>query len=155
MYFVTGGPAARVFHSGDAGYTWTVNNTPIVSGNPSSGIFSITAWDKALVVMGGDYKDVGSSRNVAAYSVDQGKTWKLAEEQPGGFRSAVARLNEKYLVAVGTNGEDVSDDGGARWKHTDSLNLNALAVLPNKDAWAVGPHGTIARLTWRTAYTLH
>jgi photosystem II stability/assembly factor-like uncharacterized protein len=155
VYFVTGGPAARLFHSSDAGYNWTVNNTPIVSGNPSSGIFSITAWDKALVVMGGDYKDVGNSRNVAAYSVDQGKTWILAEGQPGGFRSAVARLNEKYLVAVGPNGEDVSDDGGAHWKHTDSLNLNALAVLPNKDAWAVGPHGTIARLTWPKAYTLH
>src|SRR5580704_2667322 len=155
VYFVTGGPAARVFHSGDAGYTWAVSSTPIASGNDSSGIFSITAWDKDLVIVGGDYKDPNNRNRVAAYSADQGKTWKLAELQPGGFRSAVARIDQKSLVAVGPNGEDISDDGGAHWKHTDSLNLNALAVLPNKDAWAVGAHGTIARLTWRTAHPLH
>jgi len=155
VYFVTGGPAARLFHSSDAGYSWTVNSTPIVSSNPSSGIFSITVWNKDLVVVGGDYKDVGNPNRVAAYSADQGKTWKLAEGQPGGFRSAVARLNEKYLIAVGPKGEDVSDDGGAHWRHTDSLNLNALAVLPNKDAWAVGPHGTIARLKSSPTYMLH
>ena len=155
IYFVTGGPAARVFHSNDAGYSWAVNSAPIVSGNASSGIFSIAVWDKALVVVGGDYKDPGSSRGVAAYSADQGKTWKLAERQPGGFRSAVARIDEKYLVAVGPNGEDVSDDDGAHWRHTDSLNLNALAGLRYGYAWAVGPNGTIARLKSSPVYILH
>ena len=155
VYFVTGGPVARLFHSSDAGYSWTVGDTPIVSGNASSGIFSIAAWDKALVIVGGDYKDAGNPRGVAAYSADQGKTWKLAERQPGGFRSAVARINEKYLVAVGPNGEDVSDDDGAHWKHTDFLNLNALAVLRYDYAWAVGPNGTIARLKSSPIYVLN
>jgi photosystem II stability/assembly factor-like uncharacterized protein len=155
VYFVTGGPAARLFHSSDAGYSWTVNSTPIASGNASSGIFSISVWDKALVVVGGDYKNPNDANRAAAYSVDQGKTWKLAEKQPGGFRSAVARIDEKSLVAVGPNGEDASDDGGAHWKHTDSLNLNALAALRYGYAWAVGPKSTIAR--WKAApiYILH
>src|SRR5580692_9352648 len=155
IYFVTGGPAARVFHSGDAGYSWAVNSTPITSGNASSGIFSISAWDKDLVIVGGDYKDPNNRNRVAAYSADQGKTWKLAELQPGGFRSAVTRIDEKSLVAVGPNGEDTSDDGGAHWKHTDSLNLNALAVLRYDYAWAVGPNGTIARLKSSPIYMLH
>ncbi len=155
IYFITGGPAARVFHSSDAGDSWTVNSTPIVSGNASSGNFSIAAHDKSLVVVGGDYKDVGNPTRAAAYSADQGETWKLAEQQPGGFRSAVARVTEKSLAAVGPNGEDVSDDGGAHWKHTDSLNLNALAASGIGYAWAVGPQGTIARSTWPIAYTLH
>jgi photosystem II stability/assembly factor-like uncharacterized protein len=154
-YFVTGGPAARVFHSTDAGYSWTVNNTPVVSGNASSGIFSISAWDKDLVIVGGDYKDPNNRNHVAAYSADQGKTWKLAELQPGGFRSAVARIDQKSLVAVGPNGEDISDDGGAHWKHTDSLNLNALAVLRYDLAWAVGANGTIARFKSSPIYILH
>jgi photosystem II stability/assembly factor-like uncharacterized protein len=154
VYFVTGGPAARLFYSSDAGYSWTVNSTPIVSGNASSGIFSIAVWDKALVIVGGDYRNIGNSQSVAAYSADQGKTWKLAEKQPGGFRSAVARLNETYLVAVGPNGADISDDGGAHWRNTDLLNLNALAVLANDDAWAVGPNGTIARLKSSPIYIL-
>jgi photosystem II stability/assembly factor-like uncharacterized protein len=155
VYFVTGGPAARLFHSSDAGYSWTVNSTPIVSGNASSGIFSISAWDKVLVIVGGDYKDPNNRNRVASYSADQGKTWKLAEQQPGGFRSAVARIDEKSLVAVGPDGEDISDDGGAHWKHTDSLNLNALAVLRYDLAWAVGPNGTIARLRSSPIYLLH
>jgi photosystem II stability/assembly factor-like uncharacterized protein len=154
IYFVTGGPAARVFHSSDAGYSWAVNSAPIVSGNASSGIFSIAVWDKALIVVGGDYKDPGSSRGVAAYSADQGKTWKLAEKQPGGFRSAVARIDEKSLLAVGPNGEDYSDDGGVHWGQTDSLNLNALKVLRYDLAWAVGPNGTIARLKSSPIYIL-
>jgi photosystem II stability/assembly factor-like uncharacterized protein len=155
VYFVTGGPAARVFHSNDAGYSWTVGNTPVISGNASSGIFSISAWDTVLVIVGGDYKDPNNRNHVAAYSADQGKTWKLAEQQPGGFRSAVARIDEKSLIAVGPNGEDVSDDGGAHWKHTDSLNLNALAVLRYDLAWAVGPNGTIARLKSSPIYILN
>ena len=155
VYFVTGGPAARVFHSSDAGYSWTVGSTPIVSGNASSGIFSIDAWDKALVVVGGDYRDVGNAHGVAAYSADQGKTWKLTEKQPGGFRSAVARIDEKSLLAVGPNGEDYSDDGGVHWRQTDSLNLNALKVLRYDLAWAVGPNGTIARLRSSPIYILH
>jgi len=155
VYFVTGGPAARVFHSSDAGYSWTVGNTPIVSGNASSGIFSIDAWDKALVAVGGDYRDIGNAHGAAAYSADQGKTWKLAEKQPGGFRSAVARIDEKTLLAVGPNGEDYSDDGGVHWRQTDSLNLNALKVLRYDLAWAVGPNGTIARLKSSPIYILH
>src|SRR5207248_10886149 len=44
--FVTGGGAARVFHSSDAGETWSVSETPIVHGPPSAGIFSIAFRDE-------------------------------------------------------------------------------------------------------------
>ena len=154
IYFVTGGPAARVFHSSDAGYSWTVNSTPIVSGNASSGIFSIAVRDAALVVVGGDYKDVGNPNRVAAYSQDAGKTWTLAAQQPGGFRSAVAWVDGATLAAAGPNGEDISEDGGIHWKHTDSLNLNALAILDVGHGWAVGPKGAIAQMEYRKKYQI-
>ena len=49
IYFGTGGgKAARVFHSPDFGKTWTVAETPIASGNASSGIFSIVLVAKLL-----------------------------------------------------------------------------------------------------------
>jgi len=38
LVFGTGGPAARVFHSKDGGLSWTVTETPLPSGNASSGI---------------------------------------------------------------------------------------------------------------------
>jgi len=39
IYFATGGARARVFHSADLGQTWTVSETPMLSGKPSQGIF--------------------------------------------------------------------------------------------------------------------
>ena len=155
IYFITGGPAARLFHSLDGGHSWTVVETPIAHGNASSGIFSIASRDgKAIVVVGGDYQDVKRASAVAAYSLDKGKTWELSAQQPGGFRSAVAS-NELSTFAVGPNGQDISEDRGVHWKHTDSLNLNAVIILDIFNGWAVGPNGTIARLLNHNAAEIH
>lgn len=144
--FVTGGPAARVFRSSDHGKSWSVTETPIAHGNGSSGIFSIALHGDDAVVVGGDYKDPNRPDRVAAYSRDGGKTWTLAAQQPSGYRSAVAWIDGMTLVAAGPNGEDISEDGGAHWKHTDALNLNALAILDMRHGWAVGPNGTVAQM---------
>lgn len=147
LYFVTGGPAARVFRSVDLGRTWTVMPTPIASGNASSGAFSIARVGSVVVSVGGDYKDVSRPMRTAANSYDRGGTWNLAAQPPGGFRSAVAFLDLNTLVAVGTNGEDISRDQGAHWVRIGSLDLNAIAVADRRNAWAAGPNGMIARLT--------
>jgi photosystem II stability/assembly factor-like uncharacterized protein len=147
IYFATGGPAARIFHSFDFGKTWTAAETPSAHGNASSGIFSMARRENTVVAVGGDYKDPDRSEGTAAYSLDDGKTWKLAAERPGGYRSAVAWIDGVTLAAVGPNGEDVSEDAGVHWKHTDSLDLNALVVVDYFNGWAVGPKGTIARMT--------
>jgi len=154
LYFGTGGgKAARVFHSLDHGKTWTVTDTPIVSGNASSGIFSVLSMPWALIAVGGDYKDPNRPYRVAAYSQDEGKTWQLAPQQPGGYRSAVAALYGSAL-AVGPNGEDISDDFGVHWKHIGSLDLNAVFVLDIYNAWAVGAKGTIARMVNKKQYSI-
>src|SRR5206468_8034825 len=57
IWFGTGGPKARVFHSADRGQTWTVSDTPIMHGEASQGIFSIAFRDATRgVIVGGDYK---------------------------------------------------------------------------------------------------
>jgi photosystem II stability/assembly factor-like uncharacterized protein len=147
IFFGTGGPAARVFHSADSGRSWTVAETPIAHGNASSGIFSIASMNgKHVVVVGGDYKDPKRASAVAAYSDDGGKTWQLSKQQPRGYRSAVACDDELLCVSVGPTGEDVSMNNvpGASWNPTDALNLNAVTILDFKHGWAVGPKGTIA-----------
>ncbi len=145
IFFGTGGPAARVFHSRDSGRNWTVSETPVAHGKASSGIFSLALWrGKDVVVVGGDYQDPKGASSVAAYSLDEIQTWQLSKQQPGGYRSGVAS-NSLSIFAVGPNGEDSSEDGGVHWKHTDSLNLNAVAILDIWNGWAVGPNGTIAR----------
>jgi photosystem II stability/assembly factor-like uncharacterized protein len=154
IYFGTGGgKAARVFHSADLGKTWSAMETPIASGSASSGIFSISSTT-FLNVVGGDYQDPKRPYRVAAYSQDQGKTWQLAPQQPGGYRSAVVSIDGATLAALGPSGEDVSDDFGVHWKHTDSLDLNAAFVLDIRNGWAVGAKGTIARLINRQEYLI-
>jgi photosystem II stability/assembly factor-like uncharacterized protein len=153
IFFGTGGGAvARIFHSDDLGRTWTAFHTPVAAGNASSGIFSLARDDKRILAVGGDYKDSNRSARGAAYSMDNGKTWRPVAQEPGGYRSAVAwvRDDPTLWVAVGPNGEDVSRDFGLHWKHTRSLNLNAVTILDLSDGWAVGPNGTIARFSnWR------
>jgi photosystem II stability/assembly factor-like uncharacterized protein len=142
IYFVTGHGAARVFHSPDLGRTWTVTETPIAKGQPSWGAFSIARSGSALVIVGGDYKDDAGADRTVAYSHDEGATWNLTTRPPGGFRSAVAFLDQNTLLTVGTGGEDVSTDQGAYWTRVGDLDLNAIAVLDGA-AWAVGPNATV------------
>jgi photosystem II stability/assembly factor-like uncharacterized protein len=155
ILFGTGGPAARVFHSLDSGRTWTVVNTPIAAGSASSGIFSLARNEEGILAVGGDYKNPERPFHAAAYSIDGGKSWQLATQQPAGYRSAVAHIDDGRWVAVGPNGDDFTNDHGAHWKRTDSLNLNAVAVLDIFTGWAVGPNGTIARFVNHTPYEIH
>jgi len=150
IYFGTGGgTAARVFHSTDRGRSWTASETPMASGNASSGIFSVACRERNLVAVGGDYKDPASATRVAIYSKDSGASWHLAEQQPGGYRSAVIFLSDSDLAAVGPSGTDITRDAGVHWMHTDALNLNAASFAGNQ-GWAVGPKGMIARFNSHT-----
>ncbi len=157
IYFGTGGGSvARVFHSGDGGHSWTAVDTPIASGNPSSGIFSLACGDFLVVAVGGDYKEPAAAKRAAAYSKDSGATWHLAEQQPGGYRSAVAEIGYGDFAAVGPNGTDISHGNGGEsmhWQHTDLLNLNASS-FDGQEGWAVGPKGTIARFKTHFLYQI-
>lgn len=145
LVFGTGGPAARMFHSLDGGKSWKVVETPIASGNASSGIFSLHCYGNTIVAVGGDYRSVSSAVRVAAYSLDRGATWKLADRGPQGFRSSVAVSYGPVWVAVGPAGEDISDDQGKHWKHSASLNLNAALVTEGQTTiLAVGAGGMVA-----------
>lgn len=146
IFFGTGGPAARVFHSEDGGLTWTVARTTLVQGNTTSGIFALGLKENGvLIALGGDYKESLYAERVAAQSLDNGKTWQLASRPPGGYRSGLAYVEGGRWVAVGPTGGDITEDNGVHWKHTDSHYFNAVAISGAQLGWAVGPKGTIAR----------
>jgi photosystem II stability/assembly factor-like uncharacterized protein len=143
VWFGTGGPAARVFHSADRGLTWTVAETPIIHGAASQGIFSLAFWTaKDGVAVGGDYKEPTKGESIAAITHDGGKTWKLTPKQPEGYRSAVAAGTAHALIAVGTSGVDSSPDRGNSWNPMITEDLNALS-FEGSSGWAVGPAGKI------------
>ncbi len=152
ILFATGGPAARVFHSTDNATTWSVATTPILSGNPSSGIFSIACEGQTLVAVGGDYRNPTATKSVAAYSTDFGATWHLASQPPSGYRSAVALAFEsprtpRTWIAVGPTGADISTDDGAHWTLLNHENANAVLSIGAGQFLTAGPKATITQLT--------
>ena len=143
VWFGTGAPSARVFHSMDRGKNWTVAETPIIHGAATQGVFSLAFWSsKDGIVVGGDYKEPKKAEKTAAITHDGGKTWTLASKLPEGYRSGVAVGDSHTLAAVGTSGADVSHDGGNTWNSIFNEDLNALALIGNS-GWAVGPAGKI------------
>lgn len=149
-WFATGGPgAARVFHSADAGRTWSVATTPIRNDGASAGIFSIAFADAEHgVAVGGDYSKPDQDQHNIAVTSDGGRTWtEPPGARPKGFRSAVAFLRDRNAwITTGTSGSDVSYDSGKTWAAFDSAAFNAISSVSSSATWAVGPKGRIAGL---------
>jgi photosystem II stability/assembly factor-like uncharacterized protein len=61
------------------------------------------------------------------------------------------RVNQDSLIAiaVGTNGSDISRDGGRTWMPLDGTAFNAIQFAPSGTAFAVGGRGRVARLVIR------
>lgn len=149
VFLVTGGSEARVFRAEstiDSGFSWKVSNTPMIRGTAGSGIFSIAMRDaKNGVIVGGNYEKPAEAKDNLAFSTDGGKTWKLGTGLTG-YRSAVAYIDKKTILAVGTNGTDISRDGGKAWTKVGSEDLNAVAAKGKKAIWAVGPKGGVYKM---------
>jgi photosystem II stability/assembly factor-like uncharacterized protein len=158
-----GGSTARVYRSGTGGIDWQGAPTPIASGAPSRGIFSIAFADaRRGVAVGGDYQAPTDTTANVALTDDGGATWRLAAGRTGGYRSGVAYVPGtagRALVAVGTSGSDFSMDGGETWVPIDTLGFNTVAFAAagarvgtgeaggggRSAGWAVGPGGRVAR----------
>jgi len=146
VFLVTGGSDARVFRSNDNGLAWFAADTPLPSGTPGSGIFSIAMLDaRRGVIVGGNYEVPGDASGNLAFTSDGGKTW-TAGTGLSGYRSAVAYIDRRTLIAVGTNGSDISSDGGTTWERIGTQSLNAVAARGPGSVWAVGPAGAVFKL---------
>ncbi len=117
----------RILRSTDRGKNWEVSETPIMTGNESSGIFGIAFKDsKNGMIVGGDYREPNKSGNTVAVTNDGGKTWRaLADKLP--FRSGAVFSQGKWF-AVGTSGANVSADNGATWQEIDRNNYNVVGA---------------------------
>jgi TonB family protein len=148
IWFATGGKVARVFRSYDAGKNWEVAQTPIVSGEPSAGIFSLAFRnEREGVIAGGDYKKPGAASANLAFTSDGGATWKIEplSDHNSFYFSAVAFTGDGEIVLVGTAGVLQSLQRRTFWQGDRSSGFNALAVN-GRSTFAVGPGGEIATL---------
>ena len=150
----SGGMATRIFRSVDGGNRWTMVATPMATGKPSQGIFSVAFFDPQRgIVVGGDYQSPDSTKGNAAFSTDGGRSWQVARRPPNGYRSGVAVSSfggRLVAVATGTSGTDVSFDGGANWALLDSTGFNAIQFTSDGIAIAVGGGGRAARFDLRS-----
>jgi photosystem II stability/assembly factor-like uncharacterized protein len=144
-YLVSGGSAARVFRTTDRGSSWTVADTPIVKGTNGSGIFSIAMRDaKNGVIVGGNYEKPSETAGNLAFTSNGGKTWVAGSGLPG-YRSGVAYIDKRTIIAVGSSGSDISTDGGKTWKNLDKVSYNAVQAKGKGAIWGVGDKGMVAR----------
>lgn len=145
-FIVSGGKDSHVFRSSDRGKTWTSAKSPIISGPSGAGIFSIAMWDaKSGVIVGGNYEKPAEAGGTLGFTDDGGSTWKPGKGLSG-YRSGVTFVDEKTIIAVGTNGSDLSKDGGMTWTNLDRLDYNAVQANGVKSVWAVGPKGLVTKL---------
>lgn len=144
--------SSRLLMSTDRGQTWNFGGTVPIARNPSSGIFSLHFLDEQNgVAVGGDYLKPEDTSSNYAITRDGGKTWTTPSPRvpPSGFRSCVAAWKngrEVKLVAVGTNGTDVSTDLGSKWIRVSNQGFHAVGFSPTgRSGWAVGKEGSIAK----------
>lgn len=168
VWIATGGSRARVLYSRDRGKSWTTADAFLRSGEASMGVFSVAFAEdgKRGVAVGGDYQQPerveanfswteNGGLNFAAFKTglvhtNEGTDLEIKVDRPQGFRSGVAYVpgsKGTIWVAVGTNGSDISRDGGKRWKPLDTGNYNAVAFADARTGWAVGPKGMVAKVT--------
>ncbi len=128
VWIATGGTKSHIFFSSDFGQNWNVFDCPIVQGKNSTGIFSLDFLNSRLgVVVGGDYKiDTLRTNNMLSTSTG-GREWQLPLLSPLGYRSAVCYIRRKMLIATGTSGTDISQDGGKTWKKLAVKGFNCVS----------------------------
>jgi len=173
IVFGTSGPGASVYtHSpickDKCALAWVGKGAPLAQTSTKAGVFSVAGRNlmvqsravvtgigtepaTALVAVGGDPEKPDQGNGSAAFSGDDGATWKPSVTPPNGFRSAVDFDGDgDRFIAVGPNGTDETVDEGLIWqalepgpgdapgadKHWTSLSL----------PFAVGPRGRIGRI---------
>lgn len=152
-WIATGGMVSRVLYSDDKGLTWTVFETPIIQGKPTTGMYSIDFYDdKNGFAIGGDYTEADASERNKIVTVDGGKTWKAIEVGNGpGYRSCVQYFpnsDAKELLAVGFKGIDYSWDGGYSWKNLSKEGFYTVRFINDSTAFAAGSK-RISKLTFK------
>lgn len=144
----TGGVNARVLQSSDYGDSWSSTSVPIIQGEPSTGIFSLSVADDTFAIaVGGDYTKEEEGHDNVIYSDNGGTSWNLLTGAELDYRSAVCYA-EGMFITVGPSGSEYSVDYGQHWQSIKGPGFHTLSIgKGGADAvWAAGRHGAIAKL---------
>jgi photosystem II stability/assembly factor-like uncharacterized protein len=148
---VSGGGGSRVFLSNDDGLSWTAAESGLLSGIPSSGIFSVSFIDDNRgIIVGGTYDTPELNNNIAAFTMDGGEKWILSEVMPAQYRSCVFWMEyrgKEIAVAVGKTGVDISVDNGNSWRNVSLDGYFTGRSVPGTNiAYLAGSEGRISKI---------
>ncbi|MBW8199247.1 WD40/YVTN/BNR-like repeat-containing protein [Flagellimonas abyssi] len=143
----------RIYFSADKGVTWDIQETPIISDEPTQGIYSMDFFDEMNgFAIGGDYTKPESNTGNKIKTADGGRTWQLmADGQEPDYKSCVQYVpnsNGEALVAIGFTGISYSSDRGANWKELSEEPFFTLRFLNDSTAFAAGSN-RIAKLVFK------
>lgn len=142
--FVTGGTDSRFFVYGKQ---WQAIPLPMAQGLSSTGAFSAAFRNASEgVAVGGDYRNDTLVAGNCALTHDGGLSWEPSPVPPAGFRSCVQYVSEKLLIATGTSGTDVSDDGGLHWRNISRDGYHVMGVTQSGNKIWLAGSGKLARL---------
>lgn len=145
----TGGDLARVYYSVDAGLSWFVVNTPILSGSPMKGIYSLSFKNESIgIAVGGEWNVKNPIRS-KAFTLDGGKSWALGSGSDT-YCSGSCYVKDDIFLACGQSGIDITANGGQTWEHLSDLHLYGLQFDPTgSKGFGTGPSGRIVKLKLR------
>ncbi len=138
---VSGGAASRFFNKHKA------IQLPTTQGQQMTGANGIAAQGKALLVASGDYNDRDKTDSAFVYSRDGGKTWRLPDRMPSGYRSAVCFTGKNTAITCGITGIDITNDGGRHWTKINGAGFNTCAYdKASKAVYFAGNNGRVGKL---------
>lgn len=153
-WIVTGGAVSRILYSPDKGKSWFLSDTPIVSGQSTTGIYSADFYDfKYGFIVGGDYTKPEMNNQNKAITTDGGQTWKTVADNAGfGYASCVQFVPDgdgAQLVTVGPSGLQYSSDYGKTWTQLYAdPSLYTIRFQNSRTAYAAGKN-KIIKITFK------
>jgi photosystem II stability/assembly factor-like uncharacterized protein len=143
----TGGDSARVYLSNNAGQSWSVVNTPILSGSPMKGIYSLSFKNNLEgIAVGGEW-NVKNPMRSKAFTCDGGLTW-IEGKGTDTYCSGSCHVKDDIYLACGQSGIDLSQDSGKTWEHVSELHLYGVEFSKSgKTGFGTGPSGRIVKIS--------
>ncbi|MBT8187435.1 MAG: oxidoreductase [Croceitalea sp.] len=148
-----GTTSGSVYRTNDLGDSWQKINTPILSAEPTQGIYSMDFYNESLgFAIGGDYTKPEALKANKIMTRDGGQTWSLiADGAAPSYKSCVQFIPNsggQDLVALGFTGISYSGNGGHSWKTMSEEGFYTIRFLNDSIAYAAGKN-RIAKLSFK------
>lgn len=145
LFMVTGGLRSRLIGVG----TSFNLDIPFSALGSSRGANSLAMLNNHIgVIVGGDFaKDKDSLPTCFLVNTHANQPFRTPKTSTHGYRSCVAWISKKFLIACGTSGVDISTDKGNNWKNISLAGFHTLGKATTGNyVFLAGSGGRIARM---------